>query len=54
MPDAAKRTRVAARSWNTRSSKTLSVVVRAANVTFIELKDEVEQFDKILNALDEA
>ena len=29
-------------------------MVRAANVTFIELKGEVQQFDNRLNALDEA
>ena len=54
MPDAARRTRVAARGWATRAGRQLSLLLKADTVTLIELNYAIEQFDKRLNALDEA
>ena len=54
MSDAARKTRVAARGWATRASTKLSVITSTKTVTSIELNFEIEQYDKRLNALDDA
>ena len=43
-----------ARGWATRASTKLSVITRTNTVTCIELNFEIEQYDKRLNALDDA
>ena len=54
MSDAARKIRVAARGWATRASTKLSVITRTNTVTCIKLNFEIEQYDKRLNALDDA
>ena len=56
MSDAAWRTSIAARGWATRAGKKLSLLIRADNagLTVIELNNHIEQFDRRLNAVNEA